>query len=329
MKVRDIATQVARRTSSFVGAAVARRHARRLQQLTDEEERSVLDAVLTRGLDQGWFLRVGESDLVPGSPGAQEEILKAVLSRSGSARPSADDPYLDFDYPVEPISGDTPGFMVVTQKCDLLGAIRKEPMVELVRVRKTADQDELAGIRKVSPRYFGIQDNKEFAWIADLRSHAFLPKDALLTIGGHHVMNRDQRRRFCLRLGDRYERQPIPTALVDVLQRPLIDFLKKAANVKHAAHFEDWRVVLHNPKPTVVAITATGVDRHVAEDAFEALQKAMPDTISDVFDQEQSRVILFEELTFALWVNSISLDLDQVTYSKGARSDPGHAQRVR
>jgi hypothetical protein len=320
MSIGDGAAQLASHTGRFLNAGVTRRQARRLQLLTDDQESAILDSVLTKGIDQGWFFRVAESDLVSSSPGALDEILRAVLTRSGKARALVEDPYLDFNYPVGSISGDAPGFMIVSQKCDLLQTIRKEPMVELVRVRRTADRDELTAIRKVSPRYFGVQDNKDFAWIADLRSHSFLPKDALLTIAGQHVLDRDQRRRFALRLGDRYERQPIPSALVDSLQRPLIDFLGKAAHVGHAAHFEDWRIVLGNHKPIVIAITAIAVKRSVAEDAFDALQRAMPRVITDVFDQDLSGVILFEEL---------SLDLEQVTFSKGARDDPGHASRAR
>jgi|ERR1700674_477193 len=311
--------------ASLVGTVVGRR----LVALTDDEEAAILDSVLERGIDQGWFLRPADADLVAGTALAHDEILREVSSRSGKARPTAEDPYLDFNYRVEPVVGEEPGFLISTQKCDLLQTIRKEPLVELIRARRTTDRDELTGIRKASPRYFSIQDAGDSAWIADLRSHAYMPKDVLRTIDGHHVMDVDRRRNFCLRLGDRYERRPVPTALVDSLQRPLIEFLAEATNVKHAAHFQDWRILLGRPKVVVLAIMAADVDRRVGEDAFEALQGSMPEDFRNLLDEDDSRAVLFEELTFAEWFNSTSLDLDQVTYSKGARSDPGHAKRVR
>jgi hypothetical protein len=317
------------RSVRSINSAAARRQARRLQALSDQQERAILDSVLTKGLDQGWFFRVPEGELVHGASAAQDEILRAVLIRSGKPTATATDPFLDFNYPVVEIEGDEPGFIIVTQKCDLLQTIRKEPLVELARVRKTEDEDELTGIRKTSPRYFGLQDRKVFAWVVDLRSRAFLPKDALPALDGGHVLDREQRRRLALRLGDRYERQPIPGSLVDLLQRPLIDCLKKDGNTAHAAHFHDWRLIMANPKPFILAVTPPGADRQSAEDSFQALQTAMPSSVVDILDQDLSRVILFEDLTFAEWFNSISLDLDQVTYSKGARRDPAHAKRAR
>jgi len=287
-----------------------------------------LNWVLEQGIDQGWFVRPNPADILPISFAEQEQLIEAASQRP-DVDPSVDDPYPTFDYPMHPVEGTGPGFIVSTQKCDAVQSIRKEPFIELVRVSISTNKAQISSAYKNSPRMAFVAEATDGAWLADLRVRGLLPKDLIRSMSGRHVVNPLDRHRLALKLGDRYSRNPLPTDLVANLQRPLIKLLEHMDNRPLARPFADWRCIRRGDKVELIAITGPSRGQTEAEDAFAELIRRMPSVLRDLIDEDASRVVLVEELPYHLVMDSASIDLDEITFGKRGKNDPEQAEPLR
>jgi hypothetical protein len=97
-----------------------------------EDEQQTLDRILTAGIDQGWFLRASEDKLVIPSP-AESQHLHRLAAKREAVRPTAQDPWATGSPPARAIPGTGSGWVVLTQRCDLIRSYRLEPLVEVAR----------------------------------------------------------------------------------------------------------------------------------------------------------------------------------------------------
>src|SRR5579871_5496545 len=100
------------------------------QALTPEEESTLRKAILESGWDQGCFLTDDEAGLAV----APREWIEGCADRSKSEDiGDGADPH-PHGLPHADPSADE-GWIVITQRCDLLRELRREPLVELARCR--------------------------------------------------------------------------------------------------------------------------------------------------------------------------------------------------
>jgi hypothetical protein len=299
----------------------------RLQRLIDagaDDEGAVLHGILERGVDQGWFCRPNDGEMVAATMPELESFYELISSRPQVAL-KQDDPWEAEDPPVIEIEGQEPGWIVVTQRCDLVRSYCQEPLVELARGRLVTDTGEARAARLNSPRLIAVADGpKKSAWAADLRQRALLPKDVLLQQELFQpVRNSRARKALRLRLGQRYWRDPVPSHLVETLQRPLIQALSKSKS--RAATAENFEALLgeqlDDGTVLVMAIVASGKSRDDAEsdwnEVIEILGNTNPEALR-VIEPIESGVYSRIDLSLDQWLSMFKFDLDEVTYGKKA-----------
>jgi hypothetical protein len=136
-----------------------------------EEEQRTLDRILAAGIDQGWFLRAGEDELVIPSP-AEAEHLHRLAAQREPVHPAEQDPWATRPPPAEAIPGTESGWVVLTQRCDLIRNYRLEPLVEVARAT-LLDGATAAAAKSNSPRLIAFAEAENGAvWAADLRQRA-------------------------------------------------------------------------------------------------------------------------------------------------------------
>jgi len=218
-------------------------------------EREVLDRILASGIDQGAFVRPPQHQLAVVADERLARLLRDVSARA-SCSPGVEDPFFDRDPPQGPIDGDEPGWVVLTQRCDLIRAYRIEPLVELARAEPVTDRDILDQARSNSPRYIVLAERPDGAWVIDLRRRAWLPKHLLPDQDAvQPLATARARKRLRLRLGQRYWRDPVPDDIVRDVQRPLREALRRSrTRVRLGGYFSDWLGVRDGDKVLVLAI---------------------------------------------------------------------------
>ena len=291
-----------------------------------EDEVAVLDAILTTGVDQGWFLRPDPADLIV-DPTVIDQIHDEAATRS-PARPSKADPWATGGPPADPIPGDEPGWVVLTQRCDLVRAYAVEPLVELAPAFVITDANDARAARLNSSRFVAITDlDKSSCWAVDLRRRAWLPKDRLVTQSTlvQPLPSDRARKRFRLRLGQRYWRDPVPDDLVETLQRPLRDaFANSSERVARMANFIGlWGERVPPDKVLVVAVFADKMKRGDAEADWEEvvkiLAKRKPEAAALL--DEDSNAYHVDDLSLGQSLDMFKFDLDELTYGKKASTE--------
>jgi hypothetical protein len=282
-------------------------------------EVELLNAILVGGYDQGCFLRPGDAALLPLAPAVTTAVMTAMAERDIKAEPTADDPFEGTRLLTGEIVGDGPGFVVLTQRCDLVRGLMLEPFVELAHVERTANEDLISQAKRNSPRFIHLADCPDAtAWVADLRQRAVLAKDHLAELPSvQPLVDEVAYRRFKLRVGQRYSRDALPTRLVRDVQRPLQQFFRKPANMGLAAVFTEFLVFEKDGQAQVVPIIGPGEDRHQAEDAWADIESRLPaDLVTHMHDA--SNPLPIEDVNFWRYLTGWKLDLDEVTYHRKA-----------
>jgi hypothetical protein len=295
---------------------------------TPAEEQRTLGSILESGLDQGWFLRPSDDLLLNPTPAELVRFYNVVSARD-IVRPTCPDPWATSAPAARPIPGPQPGWVILTQRCDLIGAYANEPLVEFARATQV-DGPAAATAKANSARSIAFADAGGGAlWAADLRQRVWLPKTLLLdqpdltpAIEGDRAQ-----KRFRLRLGQRYWRDPVPDDLVDALQRPLRDAVKNSA--QRIATLRNFTMLLglrnDDGRVLVLAVAEEGRETEAESDwgqLMELLRRRAPGAHA-LIDADSSGVYTHEDISLGLWLDSFKFDFDELTYSR--RADPEHA----
>jgi hypothetical protein len=152
------------------------------------EEQKTLVGILESGLDQGWFLRPS-SDALVNPPAAKLTRFYDLVAARDAVRPTCADPWATSIPAAQPIPRREPGWVVLTQRCDLVSAYATEALVEVARA--TIVKGPAAAAAKAnSPRSIGFADAGGGAIrAADLRQRAWLPTPQA-PLGGWKVQGR-------------------------------------------------------------------------------------------------------------------------------------------
>jgi hypothetical protein len=293
-----------------------------------DEEQEVLHQILRSGVDQGCFCRPGDDDLLTPSHGELQRFLDAAEDRPDVAL-TEEDPWAVTELPTSGIEADEPGWVVLPQRCDLVRCYRREPLVEVARGRLITEPGEARAARLNSPRWVAFADGPgKSSWAADLRHRAVIAKHRLLDQPDLVQPIPDSRRRkqFRLRLGQRYWRDPVPTDLVETLQRPLVKVLTRSAS--RTALTEKFVALLglrvDDGQVVVAAVLDAQADRREAEDEWREIVDLLTEHEAEaaaLIEPEESGVYDVNDLSLGYWLDAFKFDLDEVTYGKKAAGD--------
>jgi hypothetical protein len=292
------------------------------------DEQAVLRGILLAGVDQGWFCRPGLEHLLNPPPDQLERLLELT-----GARPDIDlteaDPWSEAGPPASTIQGEASGWVVLTQRCDLVRAYRREPLVEMARARLLTDPGDARTARLNSPRLVAFADGPaKSAWAADLRQRALIPKNRLLDQPDlvQPIESARRRKQFRLRIGQRYWRDPVPTDLVETLQRPLARVLARSGTrAAFAERFVAFLGVRADAGQVVLAaVRAPESDEQEAEKDWEqilALLQEHEPAAAALLEEHESGVYGLDDVSLGYWLDSFKFDLDEITYGKKASED--------
>ncbi len=300
----------------------------RLRQLDADGEQSLLTRILEGGYDQGCFLRPNEGHLIPLHPGSARNAFECLAARETSRR--AYDSGIAEELRQGVIDGSEPGYVILTQRCDLLAALAVEPFVELAHARAVnTKSDEGHSAIASSARLVELASADGRSWVIDLRKKALLPKDLLDTYPALQPVPLDRRSRFRLRLGQRFARDALPEALVAKIQRPLMRVVRKPSVKQHTAFFSEWLLYERDPGryQLIALFPPEVVDRAKADDAYEALQRQFPESFAALIDADLSGALSMEDLSFLTWLTAKKINLDEVSWHP--RTSEGQAQPSR
>jgi hypothetical protein len=288
----------------------------RLRDLDRDGEVVVLNNILTRGYDQGCFLRPKDADLIPNTPAVTDAVLSTLDDRDIAVEPTADDPFGEQRLAASPIPETDPGYIILTQGCDLIRGFGAEPVVELAQVTLAKDPDGIMAAKRNSPRFIYIADGpKGTAWIVDLRRQARLAKDKLPDYDVVQTIADDaQYKRFKMRVGNRYSRDALPTDLVDRVQKPLRDLLKsKNALRKKAGVFSDFLVFRRDDQIRILPVIADGKDQRYAEDVWDEILEAMSEDLASLI-HDDSNPMPIQQVNWWSYTTGWKMDLDDLSY---------------
>lgn len=290
-----------------------------------DEEREFLVEVLSSGVDQGWFLRCEDDSLLCPTPAEMGRFLDTMDKRPPVTL-TAPDPWADGGPRAQPIDGDEPGWVVLTQRCDLVRALRVEPLVEVARAVRI-EGDAVAAAKAGSPRFVAFAPAEGGGvWAADLRQRASMPKPQLLQASPIPAIDGERmRKQFRLRLGQRYARDAVPTDLVDTFQRPLRDAVKRSRpRIAQLGSFTLWLGLRSGDGRVIVyAVAAAGREADAEEDWRELmawLEEKRPE-VHALIEPEESGAYTADDLPLGLWLDAFKLDFDEISYSSRAGDD--------
>ncbi len=294
---------------------------RGLLKVSAVEEADILDKILAQGIDQGWFIRPDTSHLVTATSEEFAAFLEGCAERP-ECKASMSDPWMTADPGTEAIHGEAPGYVVLTQRCDLIRGFDREPLVELAAVRLVTNPKDIREASKNSPRFIQLADAVGGgAWVVDLRLRAWIPKHLFVESDATYPLETPRaRKRFRLRVGQRYWRDPVPDDVDGGLQRPLMKVLDKLAAqgspTRRGALMSEWMGVRTTTGIALYAIIEDAKDRRAAEDAFRAAIDALPEDAKALIDEEASDVFALNEISFGAWLEAFKFSFDSLTYTR-------------
>lgn len=288
---------------------------------SEEREREALDKILTDGHDQGWVLSDCADDVLTVTP-AQAETLHRRADQRARTEPSVSDPWSEQPPSALPIPDAAEHWAILTQRCDLVRSIAVEPLIEIARVVKL-ESGAAAAAKTNSPRLVFLTDAADGSvWAADLRQRAFMSKLSVLSMTATPaVAGARAQKRFRLRLGQRYWRDPVPDDLVESLQRPLINAVRTSRT--RIARFENFSMWLGlRGESGVVVIAVAQEDRKAgAEEDWGAvvnlLSEKAPQAV-ELLDLDESGVFTADDVPLSLWLDTFKFDFDELTYARRA-----------
>lgn len=304
-----------------------------LLELGTDAEQELLDEVLTRGWDQGCLLPLSADREPPSvSPREMEEFMGRIADRD-ACYPAVADPY-ETEPPACGEPGDLrDGYVVLAQRCDLIKGLKTEPLVAVGRAARSSDAVLISSARAgTSATHLHLADAAdEEAWLLDLRAQWPVPKTWLADVEPIHLIDPGiRRRRFARGLGNRSARAPVPTAIVDGLQRPLRDWLyQSAARRKMCEPFSDLLLLPATGEAwALIGLYDIDVNADFATGCFDGLFEAIRGKVPGFpLSEDESDALCIDQITVFDFLSAHRLDLDKVSFgSKSASSDQAEPQ---
>ncbi len=128
---------------------------------------------------------------------------------------------------------DTDGMLVLaSQTCDVKRHPSEEPVVEFLRAFWTANQRIVVPAGRNSVRHFLLrereQEGERQGLIAEAARRVFVDKRSLLLFNPEPGVEPERDRHFRRWLARRYDRPAIPDAVVNAIQKPVVEALRSA-----------------------------------------------------------------------------------------------------
>lgn len=308
---------------------------RELVDLDEQSEREILDRILRGGWDLGAvFSLVGDRTPPPLSPTCIW-VLHEKLGSRPALYPDGPDPFEAEPPPRGHHPDASDAYIVLNQRCDLIKGIAKEPLVKVAPARPIADRDLAASIanRTNATHAFLERDADGRVWASDLRMSGYVPKTWLKDPSPHFPLAPGwPRRRLGLEVAGRYSRAPVPTHVVEGLQRP-VQRLYKQPDFRDCTELFSELIVLpdDNGRWQLIAVTDMGVDADEAAKDFDVMLGLILGEIGDFpLDRDGSDALRVDELSVADYFASFTLDMSRITYgqkaSQTAQAEPGSWQ---
>jgi hypothetical protein len=290
---------------------------------TDQEERAVLNAILTDGVDQGWLVRPRADQLVKDTS-MVDRVLLDIAARPHTG-PDQDNPWRERMPPAPADLGQDPAYAVLSQRCDLIRGYALEPLIELAPARRV-DDGEARQARLNSTRLIAIGSDERGLYAVEMRSRAWLPKHLLPDVPNLHAVIVDpaEHKRFRHRLGGRYWRDGVPDDLRDAFAKPLGKAFSKGARNRLLRHFSMLLGQRLEDKLLVLALigpdSSDDAARQDWDQAIDDLERIAPDAWRML--HEDSGPISEDDLSVGQWLEVFKFDFDDLSY--GSRSAEGH-----
>jgi hypothetical protein len=320
----------------------------RYEAISQQEEAELLGRLTQSGWDAGCWVRPSPELILAAT---QEEIaafLELLRSRPGFARESVNDPYPNGRH-CEPIEGENPCYVVLSQRCDIIGLLKAEPLVELAPAVICGNNERIKSAWKNSPREFPIDSRANPTFLVDLRYRFFIAKPDLEALPVKQALPVEEpeyqvRLRFALRAAQRYTRAAVPDKLVEKVVGPLRELVDGDDEANKL--FTEWALFhggQREHKPGLIVTYRLDIDealgedeqaqredeiREAAEDKFQSVINALPAEARaelDFDDDHRTRAISERDLTVADWRLSWKLEWDDVSFS----GDPDAATPAR
>ncbi len=209
-------------------------------------------------------------------------------------------------------------WLVVSQRCDIIQGLRREPAVTLVRAIKMLTQDAKGKTHR-SPNFYLARTGENHSWVADFRQMITIPKFALAEHAARQCLpNGDMYRRdFALNLAQKTWRRPVPHEINEAITKPLIEKRKDNAWKWFFAGVGAFLVMTDSDSSQYVLYAVsdnpTGVDPDDMERFFTFVVIPHLNLKTVVLDEERSHVIAAEAVNLPLVFRSYKLDLDYLS----------------
>jgi len=304
-----------------------------------DEEAQLVTRLLRDGWEAGCWLRPAPDQVIIATQLELEELLCRLGARDGFERELVDDPFPSGrDH--EPIEGEESCYVLLSQRCDVVGLLKNEPLVELAPASFCEDKGRIKRAWKNSPREFPVEPSPA-SWqthMVDLRYRYFMSKLDLVDLEPRQALPRDTseyqvRVRFGLRAAQRYTRSAVPDKLVETVVKPLSKLVGGDEEANQL--FAEW-ALFHGGrpegKPGVRAMYLCRIDegltedeqaaqedltRQAAEDKFQSILEALPDEAKaelDLDDDHRTQAIDERDLKVADWRLSWKLEWDAESF---------------
>jgi len=216
-------------------------------------------------------------------------------------------------------------WLVVSQRCDIINSLKREPVVTLIRAMKMPNREAKQKTYR-SPNFYTVRTGENHSWVADFRQMITIPKFVLTEYTARQCLpNGDMcRRDFALNLAQKTWRRPVPHEINQAITMPLIEKRKDNAWKWFFAGVGAFLVTddSHSGSYVLYAVSdnPTGVDPDGMERFFTLVVIPHLNRNTLVLDEERSQVVAAEAVNLPLEFSSYKLDLDYLS------SEPTDAQ---
>jgi hypothetical protein len=148
---------------------------RRYEEVDQGREEQLLLELLRGGWEAGCWIRPDPELLISATQEDVQGLLDRLQGRSSFRRGEIDDPFPS-GRECDPIEGKGPCFVLLTQRCDVVGMFKNEPLIELAHATYCTERSRLDNAWKNSPREFPVDPRAGATHLVDLRYRYFLSK---------------------------------------------------------------------------------------------------------------------------------------------------------
>jgi hypothetical protein len=300
----------------------------RIDALTQEDERALLERLIAAGWGPGCWLQGIEDRLLGGSPQDIVDFLDACSNRPPLPREKFE--YEDpepWGFPCTAIDSSDPVFVVVTQRCDIACDLRSEPVVEVARACLVTDKGRIKPLYWRSTRLVPIDPRADSTHCLDLRTRYLLPKVDLDELPAQQALPPDHvtRARFTRKLGRRYSRSAIPDQAVMEIVDPLHALLRERprANQILVGVFLDPGSA-NDGRMGLRFVCEDEDNLHEAEDMWDEIAAKLSDksALLDLDDDDRNGVVPYADFTVPLLERSYMANYDDLSYRTEDGAEP-------